>query len=211
MGGQHGEPRIPEFIGILPDPMSASLTATSTLENGAMAGEDRVFRPIRPQTCLLANSSGSGPYVPAYLPPDDELRFRVNENYWGEAPPIANIVIDQVPMPVSQAQDASERRRRYRHADRIPTPQRRSSSSDITIETVPSLQLHLRDVLARCRWRRTARPRGAFRQWPTPSNYQGANRLHVGGEGEMLASPIRTGSPAQGRSSDARGKPRKGT
>ena len=83
------------------------------------------------------NSAGSGPYVLDTYRPDDELRFRVNENYWGDAPPIGEIVIDHVADAVSQAQMLQSG-----GADIAmqvdPDTASTINSPDITIETVPS-------------------------------------------------------------------------
>ncbi|MEO3387976.1 ABC transporter substrate-binding protein [Mesorhizobium sp. CAU 1741] len=181
-----------EFIGILAAPYVGIINSDVAMENGATAGED-ASSADQAETWFLANSAGSGPYVLDTYRPDDELRFRVNENYWGDAPPITDIVIDQVADAVSQAQMLQSG-----GADIAmqvdPDTASTINSPDITIETVPSynfiyvmfspgaqggemLDLEVRQALAYA------------------IDYQGAIDFTVGGEGELQAAPIPNGFP----------------
>lgn len=182
-----------EFLGILAAPYVGIVNSDVAMENGAVAGEDAPSTDQGEQW-FLANSAGSGPYVLANYRPDDELRFRVNENFWGEAPPISEIVIDHSADAVSQAQMLQSGAADI--AMQIdPDTASTISSPDITIETVPSynfiyvvfspgaegntvpLDLELRQALAYA------------------IDYEGAIEFTVGGEGEMQASPIPNGFP----------------
>jgi peptide/nickel transport system substrate-binding protein len=53
---------------------------------------------------FLENSAGSGPYVLATYRPDDELRLKRNDAYWGTPPAIGEVVIKQTKDAVAQAQ-----------------------------------------------------------------------------------------------------------
>ena len=181
-----------EFIGILAAPYVGIINSDVATENGATAGED-ASSSDQAETWFLANSAGSGPYVLDTYRPDDELRFRVNENYWRDAPPISEIAIDHVADAVSQAQMLQSG-----GADIAmqvdPDTASTINSPDITIETVPSynfiyvmfspgaeggdvLDLEVRQALAYA------------------IDYQGAIDFTVGGEGALQASPIPNGFP----------------
>lgn len=182
-----------EFIGILAAPYVGIINSDVATENGASAGEDAASAD-QAETWFLANSAGSGPYVLDTYRPDDELRFKRNENYWGEAAPIGEIVIDQTADAVSQAQALQSGSADI--AMQIdPDTAETVSSPDITIKTVPSynfiyvmfspgadgnqvpLDLEVRQALAYA------------------IDYQGAIDFTVGGEGAMQASPIPNGFP----------------
>jgi peptide/nickel transport system substrate-binding protein len=182
-----------EFIGILAAPYVGIINSDVASENGAVAGED-ASSADQAETWFLANSAGSGPYVLDTYRPDDELRFRVNEKYWGEAPPIKEIVIDQAADAVSQAQMLQSGAADI--AMQVdPDTAATINSPDITIKTVPSynfiyvmfspgaadvpvpLDLEVRQALAYA------------------IDYKGAIEFTVGGEGALQASPIPNGFP----------------
>lgn len=182
-----------EFIGILAAPYVGIINSDVASENGATAGEDAATSD-QAETWFLANSAGSGPYVLDTYRPDDELRFRVNESYWGDAPPIGEIVIDQAADAVSQAQMLQSGAADI--AMQVdPDTAATINSPDIAIETVPSynfiyvmfspgaegnqvpLDLEVRQALAYA------------------IDYQGAIEFTVGGEGALQASPIPNGFP----------------
>src|SRR5690606_1801931 len=115
------------------------------------------------------------------------------ENYWRDAPPISEIVIDHVADAVSQAQMLQSGGADI--ATQVdPDTASTINSPDITIETVPSynfidvmfspgaeggdvLDLEVRQALAYA------------------IDYQGIIDFTVGGEGKMQASPIPNGFP----------------
>lgn len=182
-----------EFMGILAAPYVGIINSDVATENGASAGEDAATAD-QAETWFLANSAGSGPYVLDTYRPDDELRFVRNENYWQDAAPIGEIVIDQVADAVSQAQMLQSGQADI--AMQVdPDTASTINSPDITIETVPSynfiyvmfspgaegnqvpLDLEVRQALAYA------------------IDYQGIIDFTVGGEGEMQASPIPNGFP----------------
>jgi len=182
-----------EFMGILAAPYVGIINSDVAMENGASAGEDAATAD-QAETWFLANSAGSGPYVLQTYRPDDELRFVRNENFWQDAPPIGEIVIDQVADAVSQAQMLQSGQADI--AMQVdPDTASTINSPDIVIETVPSynfiyvvfspgaeanqvpLDLEVRQALAYA------------------IDYQGIIDFTVGGEGKMQASPIPNGFP----------------
>src|SRR5690606_33020812 len=125
-----------EFLGILAAPYVGIINSDVAIEHGADASVDAPSAD-KAETWFLANSAGSGPYVLDTYRPDDELRFRANENYWGKAAPISEIVIDQSADAVSQAQMLMSGAADI--AMQIdPDTASTINSPDITIKTVPS-------------------------------------------------------------------------
>jgi peptide/nickel transport system substrate-binding protein len=182
-----------EFLGVLTAPYTIIVNSDAAIEAGALAGEDAVSAD-NAEAWFLSNSAGSGPYVLETYRVDDELRFARNDNYWREAPPIAEIVIDETADAVSQAQMLQSGAADI--AMQIdPTTASTIDSEEVVIEMVPSfnfiyvafspgaeanqvpLTLEVRQALA------------------LALDYEGIIEFTVGGEGDPQASPIPNGFP----------------
>lgn len=83
-----------EFIGVLTAPYTGIINSEVAAAAGASAAEDAATSDTA-EGWFQSNSAGSGPYVLKSYAADDELRFTRNEKFWGKAPAIAEIVIDE--------------------------------------------------------------------------------------------------------------------
>lgn len=92
-----------EFLGKVIAPYAGVVNSDVAAEHGAKA--DKAEAPTdAAEPWFLANSAGSGPFALANYSPDNELRFKRNDNYWKDGPAIGEIVFRQVKDSVAQAQ-----------------------------------------------------------------------------------------------------------
>lgn len=182
-----------EFMGVLTAPYTGIINSDVAAENGASAAADANTADTA-ETWFQANSAGSGPYVLASYAPDDELRFTVNENYWGEAPAIREIVIDQTADAVSQAQALQSGAADI--AMQIdPDTSKTIASPDLTLETVPSYNFIYVMFSPGAESNKVELTKEVRQAIAYAIDYDGAIQFTVGGEGKPQASPIPNGFP----------------
>jgi peptide/nickel transport system substrate-binding protein len=182
-----------EFIGILAAPYTGIINSEVAAANGASAAADAVTSD-KAETWFLANSAGSGPYVLDTYRPDDELRFRANDKFWGTAPAIKEIVIDQSADAVSQAQMLQSGAADI--AMQVdPDTAETVASPDLTIETVPSYNYIYVSFSPGAAGNQTPLDREVRQALAYAIDYQGAIDFTVGGKGALQASPIPNGFP----------------
>jgi peptide/nickel transport system substrate-binding protein len=182
-----------EFIGILAAPYTGIINSDVASENGAVAGADAATTD-QAETWFLSNSAGSGPYVLDTYRADDELRFRANDKFWGKAPPIKEIVIDQSADAVSQAQMLQSGAADI--AMQVdPDTAETINSPDITIETVPSYNFIYVVFSPGAAGNQVPLDREVRQALAYAIDYQGAIDFTVGGNGALQASPIPNGFP----------------
>lgn len=92
-----------EFPQLAAGQMTGIMNSTLLAERGAVADETAAERDDA-ESWLMTNSAGSGPFVLERYEPNSELRLKRNENYWGEAPALSEVVFRQVKDAVAQAQ-----------------------------------------------------------------------------------------------------------
>jgi peptide/nickel transport system substrate-binding protein len=92
-----------EFLGVLTAPYTGVINSDVAAAGGATADTEAATKDTS-EAWFLENSAGSGPYVLATYRPDDELRLKRNDAYWGTAPAIGEVVIKQTKDAVAQAQ-----------------------------------------------------------------------------------------------------------
>ena len=91
-----------ELLAQLVVPYAGVVNSDVAKAHGADNGPDAVKDKAEPW--FLKNSAGSSPFVLESYRPDEEVRFKRNENYWQKKPAIKQIIIKQVKDAVSQAQ-----------------------------------------------------------------------------------------------------------
>lgn len=182
-----------EFIGILTAPYTGIINSDVASANGATAGTDATTADSA-ETWFLANSAGSGPYVLDTYRPDDELRFRANDKFWGTAPAIKDIVIDQSADAVSQAQMLQSGAADI--AMQVdPDTAETVSSPDLAIETVPSYNFIYVVFSPGAAGNQTPLDKEVRQALAYAIDYEGAVAFTVGGKGALQASPIPNGFP----------------
>jgi peptide/nickel transport system substrate-binding protein len=182
-----------EFLGILTAPYTIVVNSDVAAEAGAQAGEDAASADTA-EAWFLGNSAGSGPYVLDTYRVDDELRFTRNENYWGEAPAIAEIVIDHTADAVSQAQMLQSGAADI--AMQIdPATAETIDSEEVVIETVPSFNFIYVAFSPGAEANRVPLTLEVRQALALALDYDGIIEFTVGGEGNPQASPIPNGFP----------------
>lgn len=92
-----------EFLGKVMGPNAAIINSDVAEANGARATKEAANTDTA-EPWFLANSAGSGPFILEAYSPNDELRFKRNENYWGEPAHIGQIWMKQTKDSIAQAQ-----------------------------------------------------------------------------------------------------------
>ncbi|MCL6284184.1 ABC transporter substrate-binding protein [Ruegeria sp. 2012CJ41-6] len=125
-----------EFVNQLAAGFLGVINSDVAEANGAVADETAADKDTA-EAWFLANSAGSGPFVLSRYEPNSELRLARNENYWGDAPGVPEVVFMQVKDAVSQAQMLQSGAADI--AMQIdPETAKSLQGADVTIETVPS-------------------------------------------------------------------------
>lgn len=182
-----------EFLGILNAPYTGITNSDVVIAQGAKSelGADSTDNA---ENWFLDNSAGSGPYVLANYQPDDELRFKRNENYWGKAPAIGDIVIKHTKDAVTQAQMLESGAADI--AMQIdPDTAKTIRSPDVETKTVSSFNfvyVALSPGSSLNKVPLTTEVRQAFAH---AIDYKGVIEFTLGGEGDLQAAPIPNGFP----------------
>jgi peptide/nickel transport system substrate-binding protein len=183
-----------EFLGILAAPYAGIVNSELAEANGAVAGEDAASADTA-EAWFLQNSAGSGPYVLAAYSPDEELRFARNENFWGEDPPIGEVVIEHTSAAVSQAQMLQSGAADIAMQIDPDTAEMLVGSPDITIETVPSYNFIYVVFGPGAAGNKVPLEKNVRQALAYALDYDGIIEFTVGGRGEPQASPIPNGFP----------------
>jgi peptide/nickel transport system substrate-binding protein len=182
-----------EFIGILTAPYTIVVNSDAAIEAGAQAGTDAATTD-NAEAWFLNNSAGSGPYALDTYRVDDELRFARNDSYWRDAPPIAEIVIDETADAVSQAQMLQSGAADI--AMQIdPTTAGTIDSDEVVIELVPSYNFIYVAFSPGAEANRVPLTLEVRQALALALDYDGIIEFTVGGEGDPQASPIPNGFP----------------
>lgn len=182
-----------EFINKLSAAYLGIINSDVAMEHGAVSGEDAATAD-QAESWFLANSAGSGPFTLANYAPGDELRLDRNENYTGDKPAFASVVITQVDDAVSQAQ-ALEAGSADIAMQIDPDTAAQIRSADVVTEQIPSFNFvyvafspgaeGMADLL-------TPEVRKALTY---AIDYDGVLDFTVGGAGEKQAAPLPNGFP----------------
>jgi peptide/nickel transport system substrate-binding protein len=182
-----------EFIGVLTAPYTGIINSEVAAAAGASAAEDAATSDTA-EGWFQSNSAGSGPYVLKSYAADDELRFTRNEKFWGKAPAIAEIVIDETADAVSQAQALQSGSADI--AMQIdPDTAKTVASPDLTLETVPSYNFIYMMFSPGAESNKVPLTKEVRQAIAYAIDYDGVIQFTVGGEGNKQASPIPNGFP----------------
>jgi peptide/nickel transport system substrate-binding protein len=183
-----------EFLGILAAPYVGIVNSDLAQENGAVSGEDAASADTA-ESWFLQNSAGSGPYVLAGYSPDEALRFARNVNFWGEDPPIGEIVIEHTSAAVSQAQMLQSGAADIAMQIDPDTAEMLVDSPEITIQTVPSYNFIYVVFGPGAEDNKVPLEKNVREALAFALDYEGIIEFTVGGRGEPQASPIPNGFP----------------
>jgi peptide/nickel transport system substrate-binding protein len=182
-----------EFIGVLTAPYTGIVNSDVAAANGAKADADAATTDTG-EAWFLANSAGSGPYVLKSYAPDDELRFARNDKFWGKAPAIGEVVIDETAEAVSQAQMLQSGAADI--AMQIdPDTSKTINSPDVTLKTVPSYNFIYVMFMPGAEGNKVPLTKEVRQALAYALDYDGIIQFTVGGEGKPQASPIPNGFP----------------
>ncbi len=92
-----------EFLGIMAATYVGIVNSKAAAAHGANANADAATSDTA-DTWFLAHSAGSGPFVLDGYKPDDALRLKRNDAYWGKKPAVSSVVMKQTADAVTQAQ-----------------------------------------------------------------------------------------------------------
>lgn len=183
----------PEFIAKLSAPYAVVMNSEVLMANGGFSGENAEAMDTA-EAWLLENSAGSGPFVLDTYRPDDELRLKRNEAYWGDAPALATVVIREVKDAVAQSQMLESGGADI--AMQIDSDTARTiDNPDVVVEWVPSynfIYVALSPGATRSSVPLTPTIREAFGY---ALDYEGILEFTVGGNGNLMATAIPNGFP----------------
>ncbi|MFG6611894.1 ABC transporter substrate-binding protein [Sulfitobacter sp. 1A12057] len=182
-----------EFLNKLSAPYAGIMNAEVAAAGGAIADETAAEQD-QAENWFLSNSAGSGPFKLVSYSPEAELRLARNDEYWGEKPYFAEVVISQIQNAVGQAQALESGA--IDVAMQVDADTAASiRSDDVTVEIVPSYNFlyiafapgakGMADVL-------TPEVREAL---TLAINYDEMLEFTVGGNGAKQAAPIPNGFP----------------
>lgn len=181
-----------EFIGILASPNTAIINSVVAIKNGALADENATKDTAEPW--FLANSAGSGPYVLDSYKPNDELRLKRNDKYWGNPAPIGAVVLRQVKEAVAQAQMLQSGA--VDIAMQIdPDTAKTVTGDNVVLETVPSFNYLYFAMCPGAKGNKVPLTPDVRQAIAYAVDYQGMVDFTVGGKGKLQASPIPNGFP----------------
>lgn len=182
-----------EFIGVLTAPYTGIINSDVASAAGAVSGPDAATSDTA-EAWFQTHSAGSGPYVLKSYAPDDELRFVRNEKFWGKAPAINEIVIDETADAISQAQMLQSGAADI--AMQIdPDTSKTINSPDVTIKTVPSYNFIYVMFSPGAEGNKAELTKEVRQALAYAIDYDGIIQFTVGGEGKPQASPIPNGFP----------------
>jgi peptide/nickel transport system substrate-binding protein len=189
----HFESPNSEFLGIVNAPYTAVINSDVAMQEGATAAAD-ADASDKAENWFLYHSAGSGPYVLASYKPNDELRLRRNDKYWGAPPQIGDVVIKQTKDAVSQAQMLESGAADI--AMQIdPDTARSIRSKDVIVRMVPSFNFIYVALSPGAKDNKLPLTREIREAFGHALDYRGVIELTVGGNGHLQAAPIPNGFP----------------
>ncbi|WP_089229589.1 ABC transporter substrate-binding protein [Tistlia consotensis] len=182
-----------EFLGVLTAPYTGVTNSDVAMQHGAN-DSDKADSTDTAESWFLQNSAGGGPFVLESYRPNDELRLKRNDNYWGKKAAVGEIVIKQTKDAVSQAQMLESGAADI--AMQIdPDTAKNISSGDVVIKTVPSFNFVYVAVSPGAKnlpVKLTPKVREAIGY---AIDYEGTINLTLGGDGNLQPAPIPNGFP----------------
>ncbi|TPN81169.1 ABC transporter substrate-binding protein [Mesorhizobium sp. CU2] len=182
-----------EFIGKVMGPNAAIINSVVAERNGARATKEAANTDTA-EPWFLANSAGSGPFVLEAYSPNDVLRFKRNEKYWGDPAKIDEVVMRQVKDSIAQSQmiqngDADI-------AMQIsPDTALTMQSPDIKVDKAPSYNFIYMAISPGAKGNTVPLTKPVREAISLLVDYDGLVDFAVAGAGRLQASPIPNGFP----------------
>ena len=182
-----------EFLGQVAVPYVSIMNSDVASANGAISGPDAASKDTA-EGWFLKNSAGSAAFVLDTYRPDEELRLKRNDKYWGAKPAARLVVLKEVKDAVSQAQMIESGM--VDIATQIDTDTAKSiKSDDVVVESLPSFNFVYVGLIPGSKNNKvplTAKVREAI---ALALDYEGIIEVTVGGKGRVQATAIPNGFP----------------
>jgi peptide/nickel transport system substrate-binding protein len=182
-----------EFLGVLTAPYTGVINSDVAAAGGATADAEAATKDTS-EAWFLENSAGSGPFVLATYRPDDELRLKRNDAYWGTAPAIGEVVIKQTKDAVAQAQMLESGAADI--AMQIdPDTAKTITSDNVVVTTAPSFNFVYVALSPGAKDNKVPLSPKIREAVGYALDYQGVIDFTLGGAGKLQSAPIPNGFP----------------
>jgi peptide/nickel transport system substrate-binding protein len=182
-----------EFLGQLAVPYVGIINSDVAIANGAVAGPDAASKDTA-EGWFLKNSAGSAPFVLDTYRPDEELRLKRNEKYWGAKPAVGHVVIREVKDAVSQAQMIESGMADI--ATQIDADTAKSiKSDDVVVKSLPSFNFVYVGLAPGAKNNKVPMTPKVREAIGYALDFEGINDVTVGGKGRYQATAIPNGFP----------------
>ena len=182
-----------ELLGQLAVPYVAIVNSDVAKAQGATAAADAAKKDTA-EGWFQKNSSGSGPFVLAGYRPDEELRFKRNDKYYGPKAGSAQVVIKEVKDAVNQAQmleSGSADISTQIDADTAKT----IKNENVVVKSLPSFNFIYFAMVPGAKNNPVPMTKQVREALGYALDYKGIIEITVGGAGRTQAAPIPTGFP----------------
>jgi peptide/nickel transport system substrate-binding protein len=182
-----------EFLGQVAVPYACVMNSDVAIANGAVAGPDAASKDTA-EGWFMKNSAGSAAFVLDTYRPDEELRLKRNEKYWGAKPAVRLVVIKEVKDAVSQAQMIESGM--VDIATQIDTDTAKSiKSSDVVIKSLPSFNFVYVGLVPGSKNNKVPLTPKVREAIALALDYEGIIEVTVGGKGRLQSTAIPNGFP----------------
>jgi len=182
-----------EFLGQVAVPYVSIMNSDVAIANGAVAGPDAASKDTA-EGWFLKHSAGSAAFVLDTYRPDEELRLKRNDKYWGAKPATRRIVIKEVKDAVSQAQMIESGM--VDIATQIDTDTARSiKSDDVVVESLPSFNFVYVGLIPGSKNNKVPLTPKVREAIALALDYEGIIEVTVGGKGRVQSTAIPNGFP----------------
>jgi peptide/nickel transport system substrate-binding protein len=182
-----------ELLGILSAPYTGIINSKLASANGANANEDASTSDTA-DAWFLSNSAGSGPFTLESYKADDNLRFKRNDNFWGNKPAAAVVIMKQTADAVTQAQMLGSGTADI--AMQIdPDTAKSIQDPNIVFRTIPSFNFVYVALSPVAEGSPVPLTRDVREAIALAIDYKGAIDFTVGGDGKLQPVPIPNGFP----------------
>ncbi len=182
-----------EFLGQIAVPYACVINSDVAMANGAVSGPDTASKDTA-EGWFMKNSAGSAAFVLDTYRPDEELRLKRNDKYWGAKPATRRIVIKEVKDAVSQAQMIESGM--VDIATQIDTDTAKSiKSSDVVVKSLPSFNFVYVGLVPGSKNNKVPLTPKVREAIALALDYEGIINVTVGGKGRRQATAIPNGFP----------------
>jgi len=182
-----------EFLGQLATPYPCVVNSDVASANGALAGPDAASKD-QAEGWFLKNSAGSAAFVLDTYRPDEELRFKRNEKYWGAKPLIRQVVMREVKDSVSQAQMLESGM--VDIATQIDSDTAKTiKDSEVVVKSLPSFNFVYVGLVPGAKNNQVPLTPKVREAIALSLDYKGIINVTVGGAGRLQATAIPNGFP----------------